>query len=118
MNLSPCSVLNDGMLEVMLLTAKAKFGQLVGIMDDAIKRQGVHFYRDDVTFVRGKNIRVENVNPINSKTGQKDIQRYGIDGEDLFFREFVKYETLPGELEVIMNYDFYVEQFKSFKGKE
>ncbi len=69
MNLSPCSVLNDGMLEVMLLTEKAGFGQLVGIMDEAMKKQGVHVYRQDMAFVRGKTIRVENVNPINPKTG-------------------------------------------------
>jgi len=37
MNLSPFSVLNDGMLEVLLLTKKASFGELVKVMDEALK---------------------------------------------------------------------------------
>ena len=110
MELSPYSVLNDGMIELVILTSKATFGGLVEIMDDSLKRQGIHGYREDVKFIRAKKFRVENLSQPNKKTGEKDIQRYGCDGEDLFFREFVNYETLQGELEVIVDYDYIAEE--------
>jgi len=113
MKLSPYSVLNDGMIELLILTSKATFGGLVEIMDDALKREGIHGYREDIKFIRAKKFKIENLSQPNKKTGVKDIQRYGCDGEDLFFREFVSYETLQGELEVIVDYD-YIAKEQSF----
>ena len=104
-NLCPYSVVNDGMIEILVLTGKANFGVMVSLMDDASKYQGIHGYKDNIRIFRGKNIKVVNTNPVN-KNGAKDAQIYAIDGEDLLFREFVKYETLPGWLEVIVDYDF------------
>lgn len=53
MNLSPYSVVNDGMFELMLLTSKATFGGMVNVLDEAMKHCGVHGYRDDFKFYRG-----------------------------------------------------------------
>ena len=36
-NLSPYSVINDGMIEVMIFRDKIGFGGMVGIMDDSMK---------------------------------------------------------------------------------
>eukprot|EP00347_Sterkiella_histriomuscorum_P012216 403369450 len=119
MNLSPYSVLNDGLIEVLVYREKIGFGNLVKQMDAAAKLQGVQGYDDAMGFYRGKTIRVENKNPPIKKKGQegpgiKEIQRYSVDGEDLLFREFVKYETLAGELEVIVDFDYLMQDKKHF----
>ena len=37
-----------------------------------------------------------------------------MDGEDLFFNEYIKFETLYNELEVILDYDFMMKDLKHF----
>ena len=89
-------------------------------MDDALKFQGIQAYDDNMTFFRGKTVKVVNTNPPKKvkKNGviveEQEIQRYGCDGEDLQFRSYVKYETLPGELEVIVDFDYIMMDKKQF----
>ena len=89
-NLCPYSVVNDGMIELILLTSKAGFCSLVTLMDEAHKMQGIHSYREDLKIYRGKTFKIVNMNEPDSYSGEKAIQRYSVDGEDLFFRDFVK----------------------------
>lgn len=40
--------------------------------------------------------------------------RFACDGEDLLFTDYVKFETLYNELEVILDYDYMMKDFKHF----
>ena len=117
--MSPYGIINDGALDFLTSTKKHNFGGMVQFMDQIIKFQGTHAYRSDFEFYRGKNLRIENKNPIKDKKSEvRALQRYAIDGEDLTWRNFVKYETLYNELEVLVNYDHMMSSQKHFITKQ
>ncbi|CDW74738.1 transcriptional regulator [Stylonychia lemnae] len=120
-NLSPYSTVNDGMLEVILYKDKIGFGGMVGIMDDSMKYQGIHGYSKSMEFYRAKNIKVINMMPLekpknknDNRPPMKQLQLYAIDGEVFHFRDFVKYETLHNEIEVIVDFDYLMNDKKQF----
>ena len=84
----PVSVINDGLMELVVITKKEGFGGMVKIMDEAIKRGGIHAYGDNIAFARGKSLRIVSKRP---KTGdlQHDLQVFSVDGEVLWFTDFV-----------------------------
>ena len=54
-------------------------------------------------------MRVENKNPPkkgNIKIKGQPVLLYSVDGEDLTWNNFVKYETLYNELEVLADFDY------------
>ena len=63
MLLSPLSVVNDGMIELLVYQGKIGFMGLVKTMDNALKHRGVHCYDENLHFYRGRTFRVENKNP-------------------------------------------------------
>lgn len=42
------------------------------------------------------------------ENGKKVLQDINIDGEDLEFRNFAKYEVMPSELEVIVDLEYII----------
>ena len=90
--LNPLGTINDGQMELMIVNAKSSAKDMMNFMDKAIKEGGVHGYDPRVIFYRGKEFKFMNKNP---KTGDalKDRQVLGIDGEVLFFNDFIKYEV-------------------------
>ncbi len=60
---------------------------------------------------------IENKNKPNPKTNKKMTECYAIDGEDLQFTEKVTCEVLPGEIEVLVDYDFLISEEKYFVPK-
>ncbi|CDW81011.1 diacylglycerol kinase [Stylonychia lemnae] len=57
----------------------------------------------------------EKENLLKQKDDREKIpQRYHIDGEDLTFKDFVKFECLYGALEIIVDYDFIMKEQQIF----
>ena len=68
---------------------------------------------DELKYYRFKTLKVINANKPDSE-GRRRAQRLAIDGEDMIFEKFVKFETLHNELEIIVDYDKYMRDFKHF----
>ena len=60
-------------------------------MDNALKFGGLHGYDSNILFLRGKSAKIVNKTPKKPSEEGKMIH-YAIDGEDLYYREFVKYD--------------------------
>ena len=90
--LNPLGIINDGLMELFIVNAKLGAKGMLAFMDQAIKEGGVHGYDPNVTIYRGKEFTFVNKKP---KTGVavKDRQVFAIDGEVLYFNDFVKYEV-------------------------
>ena len=103
MLLNPISMINDGQMELLFTNTKLGFKGMMTFMDQAIKHGGIHGYDKNVTLVRGKSLRFVNKNP---KTGilAKDLQVFAIDGEVLWFTDFVQYDVEYEGLEVLVDY--------------
>lgn len=100
--LNPYAVVNDGLLDFVYMSKKATFSGLVKMMDQATKLGGVQGYETDYNHMRAKSLKIVNKNvPVPTKKNpnpEKEALMVSIDGEDLFFREFVKSVVLPGEI--------------------
>ena len=104
--LNPLGLINDGYMELVFI--KQLFGGLgwpvkaLGMFHYA-KNGGTHFYDNDFVCMRCKAIKLTNktVDP----QGKKVTQDINIDGEDLRFTNFAKWEILPSELEIIVDFD-------------
>lgn len=112
--LNSYALINDGLLDFFVCSKKHGFGGMVQFMDQVIKFQGIHAYREDMDFFRAKTLRVEQKNPLKPGQNERPISRYAIDGEDLSWRNFVKFETLYNELEVLVDFDYMMSQQKHF----
>ena len=89
------SVMNDGLGE--LIYSSRVFSRYenikMALKSDPKIGQGTQHYMDEIKIFRFKNIKIINENKPNAQ-GEKPVQRVGCDGEDLFFQNFVKIETL------------------------
>ena len=112
---SPPSVMNDGLAELVYCT---KIYTRLETIKNAPKVDpkiggGTQHYLDEMKYFRFKNLKVINANKPNDK-GEKALKRLACDGEDLVFRNFAKFETLHNELEIIVDYDKFMKEFKHF----
>ena len=108
MLLTPSSIINDGYFEVYCSGLLMKTPQLLGLFDEA-KKGGKQFYRDDVSYLyRTNKLRLINKSTrvVDKATGRTErmTQDINIDGEDLQFTNFLKYECLKEELEIIVDF--------------
>ena len=67
---------------------------------------GINAYQDDTKFFRGRNFRFENKNAVDNRTESRRLQRVNVDGEDLLFKDFVKFEVIPGGIDFIVDFDY------------
>ena len=64
---------------------------MVEFMDSALKHGGIHAYDKVASAFRGKSFKFVNKKPKASRPNL-DTQVFAIDGEVLYFDDFVKYE--------------------------
>ncbi|CDW71902.1 diacylglycerol kinase [Stylonychia lemnae] len=121
MVLSPYSFMNDGMQDAYVHTQMLGVLKILDLIDQLNKYQGMHVYEKDAKFYRGKNIKVynrsEKVYSWQSHKFERQLQRIAIDGENFAYKDFVQYETLPGEIDVIVDYEFLLKKFEWFSPK-
>ena len=104
--LNPIGLINDGYMELVYLKdvipraiypAKA-FGLFKGA-----KSGGTQFYDPDFECFRCSQAKI--INKSMDICGEKIAQEINIDGEDLTFTNFAKYEVLPSALDIIVDFD-------------
>lgn len=68
--MQPFACVNDGLLDfIMLKEKKTSFGSLMRFNQQVSKKGGVHGYREDMDFIRGKSLKVINKNTGKAKKG-------------------------------------------------
>ena len=108
MLLNPNGLINDGLIELIVVTEKLNFKRLADLMESAMKKGAIHHYQQEVKCLRGRTMKIVNKNPPKDKhapEGTRDMQVMGIDGEVMHFKDYVKYECLYQGLEVIVDFD-------------
>ena len=90
--LNPMGLINDGYLDLLLIAKDFTIKSFPGLMDGALKRGGIHAYEATTKMHRAKHIRIVNRNAAKKGGKGKDIKCFNIDGENLFYREFIQYE--------------------------
>ena len=104
--LNPIGLINDGYMELVFMNKL--FGGLgwpvkaLGMFHYA-KSGGTHFYDNDFVCMRCRSLKL--TNKTLDPQGKKVTQDINIDGEDLRFTNFAKWEVLPSELEIIVDFD-------------
>ena len=104
--LNPIGLINDGYMELVFMNKL--FGGLgwpvkaLGMFHYA-KSGGIHFYDNDFVCMRCRSLKL--TNKTLDPQGKKVTQDINIDGEDLRFTNFAKWEVLPSELEIIVDFD-------------
>ena len=102
--LNPLGIVNDGLSELIFIRGRPGISGMMKFMDDATKGGGVHCYDKSFSFMRGQSFKVV---PKRDTTGQPHV--YAIDGEVLYFSKFIKYDTVPGAIEVLVDFDILME---------
>ena len=95
-------VINDGLVEVEVLRNVTTLLEIKKLFDKITKKGGIHVYHPKYHCYRGKTVRVVNRT---FKRGDLKKQICEVDGEDVYFTEYAKYEVLPGALEVVVDFD-------------
>ena len=57
MLLNPLGIINDGLIEMLVLTSRKSVKELVEVMDKAVKLGGTHGYDKSVAILRGKTMK-------------------------------------------------------------
>jgi hypothetical protein len=113
--LNHMGVINDGYLEIMAVTQRYGFKQLAEMMDKSIKLGGTQGYDPNIVQFRGLTAKIEYKDHSKNNTKQKLLHYYVIDGEDLFYENFVKFEVEKQGLEVIVDFDYLMESQNVFQ---
>lgn len=111
--LNPLGIINDGYMELTFMRGYQTFPSSMRLFNGA-KSGGLQFYDNDFTCYRCKKVKLENMKV--DENGKKVQQDINIDGEDLEFHNFAKYEVLPSELEVIVDLEYIIN--KTYISKE
>lgn len=109
---SGISQLNDGLIEMVISQTGTSTGQLLTLMDDMTKRDGIVNYSKRVETWRGKEFKWT-MQPANKKQVGK-LFLLIIDGENFYFEKYAKCTVLPSKIEVLCDFDALVEKFKIF----
>lgn len=89
--LNPMGVINDGLLDMLIITKKYGAKQIATLMDQALKFGGLHGYDSNILFLRGKSSKIVNKTPLRPSEEGK-MNHYVIDGEDMFYKKYVRYD--------------------------
>lgn len=101
--LSPLSVVNDGLSELMVVQGRPGPSGMLSFMNATTKGGGVHGYDPNILYMRGESFKVV-------PKRQTDVPHiFAIDGEPLYFNKFIKYESIPEAIEVLVDYEILME---------
>ena len=126
----PTACLNDGLLDLCLHHGPAGTKALLNYIKNCVIRKGMHVYDDGFNgyaYLRARSLKIKNKNmKVNSTTGEKETQAaqgndlrpvaemepqmFQIDGEDLWFNNFVKIEVVPGTVDLLVDYNEMMQQ--------
>ena len=114
MNIIPYACMNDGLFD-MVWTADPFVNSLLGVagMFDKAKNGGTHVYDPAFSFTRGKSLKMSYKGRVDNKPATSE-QIICVDGEKMTYKEFVKMDVLPEELEYLFDAKKYFTEFKSF----
>jgi len=110
MIINPFAVMNDGLVDLTFMSDERRMGLfgIADLLDKAAKKGGIQTYENAFTHVRGKSIRIEFYGSHKRKPKKGFGQQLlGIDGEDLRFSNFVKYDCVPANVEFLFNPNTY-----------
>jgi len=102
MMLNPLAIINDGYFELLFYPGLIGFASAIKLFDGA-KSGGTHIYDPRGNLYRAKKIRVTN-------KSEGVVQDINIDGEDLLFKNFVKYECIHNAIEVVCDFEYMVKK--------
>ena len=108
--LTPVSLLNDGLLDIALQHGPSGISQILRFFKYGIHQKGSHIYRDNYAYFRGRSVKITNKNTQAHNDDLYVPQKFQIDGECLWFNRFVKIEAIPGAVDIIVNYDEMMQQ--------
>ncbi|CDW86031.1 diacylglycerol kinase [Stylonychia lemnae] len=100
--------INDGLTEINIcrnvLEQKnlSSLNEIRKLIDEITKKGGTHVYNPNFYNYRGKKIKVINKS---SRDGIKEQRHLVLDGEEFQFQDFVIYDVLPEEIEIIIDYE-------------
>lgn len=95
-NLSPFSIMNDGLGELTFYDRPQDFSGCMKLFDES-KDGGKHVYSEHGRIHRFKTLKISN-----KLQRSMDIN---IDGEELIFEKFVKFEMVPGSLGLLVDFE-------------
>lgn len=105
MALAPCSLMNDGLLDVSVFNKVIQAKDIPSIINQVIIQKGQHAYNEEWIHLRGNKIVLENLNYAPKTMNQFDIlgttplkkvtQMFQVDGEGLTFEEKVTMDVCP-----------------------
>ena len=79
--LNPAGIVNDGYIDLMIVSKKLGILEFPHFMDLALKKGGAHAYERGAHFYRGTSFKIVNKN--NNDNNQVKTHCFNVDGEDL-----------------------------------
>ena len=64
---APIACLNDGLLDVTMHHGPAGTRELFAFLKTAMAQKGAHIYRDNYAYLRGRSLRITNLDPEETK---------------------------------------------------
>ena len=101
MMLNPLAIINDGHFEFLFIQNLIGFNAAIKLFDGA-KNGGTHIYDERGILYRAKKVKITNKSAA--------IQDINIDGEDLVFKNFVKYECIHQAIDVICDFEYIIKK--------
>ena len=98
-------MINDGLSELLVVRGRPGSSGMLKYMNDSTKGEGVQAYDKNYQILRGESFKVV---PKREIPGNPP-QMLAIDGELLSFRKFLKYESVPEALDVLVDFDILME---------
>ena len=130
--MSPTACLNDGLLDAVIQNGPAGTKEVLKFFKNFLIFKGMFVYQDNYSCFRSKSIRITNQNQEELKTAsardemslgmeeafmlfdqpraRTQLTPFQIDGEALWFKDFVKIEAIQGAVEIIVDYKQMMEQ--------
>ena len=128
--MTPTACLNDGLLDVTMQHGPASLLEYIKVLGNMILFRGGHVFADNYASFRGASVKISNRNvafkyePAESNSDyfgfeeaqaargeaveEKELltrgQKFQVDGEALRFDKFVKFEAVPGAIDIIVDY--------------
>ena len=98
--MNPLGVLNDGLMELVYRTGYVSASGAINLF---FQPHGKLIYDENFRIIRCKNVKIVN-KKIDPATNELEPQDVNIDGEDLIFKNYIKYEVMPSSIDVIVDF--------------